>query len=271
MSNQPVRPAIAAGHLYPADPAALTTQLHILLAQADRPGDMPPPKALIVPHAAFSDSGPVAASAYAMLEALRPIVRRVVLLGPSHHHAFEGVALPSCAAFETPLDQVSIDSETVFSIAGEPGVVFDDLAHAREHSIEVQLPFLQITLDHFRLLPLAVGDIAPDMLVALLEKLWGGPETLIVVSSDLSNDHSYPQACEKDQDTVGRLVCGEAAVRKEEATGATAINALQQVALRRGLLPRVLDLRNSGDTTGQRNRVVGYAAICFTPALRITH
>jgi len=271
MPTQPVRPTAAAGLFYPADPAALTTQLHELLAQTERQTGMPAPKALIVPHAGYLYSGPVAASAYAMLESLRSTIRRVVLIGPSHHHAFSGIALPCCAAFETPLDRIELDSEAIFSIANEPGVVFDDAAHAREHSLEVQLPFLQATLDHFKLLPLAIGTATPEALASLLEKLWGGPETLIVVSSDLSHHHGYPQARERDSSTVDQLLSGVKDVCDEQACGATAINALQRVAQAHGLMPRVLDLRNSGDTAGSRAHVVGYAAICFTPAMRYTH
>ncbi|MEN3110276.1 AmmeMemoRadiSam system protein B [Uliginosibacterium paludis] len=271
MPSQPVRPPAAAGLLYPADPAALTMQIHGLLARAERQPGLPPPKAIIVPHAGYLYSGAVAASAYAMLESLRSTVRRVILIGPSHHHAFAGIAIPCCAAFETPLDRTELDSETIFSIANDTAVVFDDAAHAREHSLEVQLPFLQTTLDHFKLLPLAIGTVTPEAVAALLDKLWGGPETLIVISSDLSHHHDYPQACEKDSDTMDRLLGGTDEVLQDQACAATAINALQRVAQARGLMPRVLDLRNSGDTAGERNHVVGYAAICFTPALRYTH
>lgn len=271
MPSQPVRPSIAAGQLYPADPATLTAQLHTLLGRAERHPGTPPPKALIVPHASYMYSGPVAASAYSMLEPLRSTIRRVVLIGPSHHHAFAGIALPCCSAFETPLDRIELDSEAIFSIANEPGVVFDDAAHAQEHSLEVQLPFLQSTLDHFKLLPLAIGTVEPETLAALIDKLWGGPETLIVVSSDLSHHHPYPRAREKDLGTVDQVLSGKTTVVEEQACGATAINALQRVSQARGLLPRVLDVRNSGDTAGSRQRVVGYAAICFTPAMRYMH
>ncbi|NSL57052.1 AmmeMemoRadiSam system protein B [Uliginosibacterium aquaticum] len=271
MATQPVRPAAVAGLFYPADPHTLSAQLHSLLAQTERPSALQPPKALIVPHAGYMYSGPIAASAYAMLEALRDIIRRVVLVGPSHRVAFAGAALPGCAAFATPLGNVEIDSEAVFTLAQRPGVVFDDSAHAQEHALEVQLPFLQTVLEHFRILPLTLGMIEAQQVAELLEAVWGGPETLIVVSSDLSHYHPYAQAQADDMDSIGQILEGEGPLNHEQACGATAINALSIAARRHGLLPRLLDLRNSGDTAGDRSRVVGYAALSFSPGQRRTH
>ncbi len=149
MATQPVRPAAVAGLFYPADPHTLSAQLHALLAHTEGVATTEAPKALIVPHAGYIYSGPIAASAYALLEPVRDIIRRVVLLGPSHRIAFAGAALPGCSAFATPLGNVEIDSEAVFTLAQRPGVHFDDRAHAQEHALEVQLPFLQTVLDHF--------------------------------------------------------------------------------------------------------------------------
>jgi AmmeMemoRadiSam system protein B len=271
MANQPVRPAAVAGLFYPADPPTLSAQLHTLLAGAERPLGLPAPKALIVPHAGYMYSGPIAASAYALLEPLREVVRRVILLGPSHRHAFTGIALPGCAAFASPLGQVEIDSEAVFAIASRPGVVFDDQAHAQEHSLEVQLPFLQSVLNHFKLLPLVLGRVEPQAVAELLDALWGGPETLIVVSSDLSHYLPYHEARDSDLAAIGQVLVGDASLKHDQACGATGVNALLLAAGQHQLGARLLDLRNSGDTAGERSRVVGYAAVSFAPELRHTH
>lgn len=271
MATHPVRPPAVAGLFYPADPQTLSAQLHMLLAQADPHPGAAHPKALIVPHAGYIYSGPIAASAYAQLAPLREVIRRVVLLGPSHHQAFAGAALPGCAAFATPLGQVEIDSEAVFAIAQNPAVIFDDRAHDREHALEVQLPFLQTMLDHFRILPLTLGMIEPESVAGLLDTLWGGPETLIVVSSDLSHYHPYTVAREGDRASIDHLLAGDALLSHDQACGATAINALLIAARRHQLGARLLDLRNSGDTAGDRRRVVGYAALSFSPEPRHTH
>lgn len=271
MATQPVRPAAVAGLFYPADPHTLRAQLHTLLSQAGPVAGQSVPKALIVPHAGYIYSGPIAASAYALLAPLREVIRRVILIGPSHRVAFAGAALPGCSAFATPLGQVEIDSEAVFALARQPGVVFDDRAHVQEHALEVQLPFLQTMLDHFKILPLSLGMIEPQAVADLLETVWGGPETLIVASSDLSHYHAYAEAQTTDQGAVAQILAGSQALKLDQACGATAINALMLAAGRHQLAAHLLDLRNSGDTAGDRTRVVGYAAISFTPQQRQTH
>ncbi|MDP5238129.1 AmmeMemoRadiSam system protein B [Uliginosibacterium sp. 31-16] len=270
MANQAVRPAAVAGLFYPADPRTLAAQVQSQLSQAEHPASLTPPKALIVPHAGYIYSGPVAASAYALLEPLRDKIRRVILLGPSHHVAFAGMALPGCSAFATPLGEVEIDSEAVFAIAQRPGVTFDDRAHAQEHALEVQLPFLQTVLEHFRILPLTLGMIEPHAVADLLDTLWGGPETLILVSSDLSHYNTYAVA-QRDDRSSAEQILALAPLNHEHACGACGINALLLAARRHELTPQLLDLRNSGDTAGDRSRVVGYAAMSFTPAQRSTH
>lgn len=271
MATQPIRPAAVAGLFYPADPDTLRAQLHALLSQAGAVSSHAAPKALIVPHAGYIYSGPIAASAYALLAPLREFIRRVILIGPSHRVAFAGAALPGCSAFATPLGPVEIDSEAVFALARQPGVIFDDRAHAQEHALEVQLPFLQTMLDHFKILPLSLGMTEAESVADLLETVWGGPETLIVVSSDLSHYHAYTEAQSTDQGTVAQILSSSRPLKLDQACGATAINALMLAAGRHQLAPNLLDLRNSGDTAGDRSRVVGYAALSFTPQHRQTH
>lgn len=271
MANQPVRPAAVAGLFYPADPHTLAAQVQSQLSQAGHPANMTAPKALIVPHAGYIYSGPVAASAYALLEPLREVIRRVILLGPSHRVAFTGMALPGCSAFATPLGEVEIDSEAVFAIAQRPGVVFDHRAHAQEHALEVQLPFLQTVLDHFRILPLTLGTVDPHVVADLLDTLWGGPETLILVSTDLSHYSAYAVAQRDDRVSTEQILALAPPLNHDQACGATGINALLLAAQRHELVPQLLDLRNSGDTAGDRSRVVGYAAMSFTPAQHSTH
>lgn len=262
-----VRPPAVAGLFYAGEAGALGRQLDDAFAQA-RPvsqGAARPPKALIVPHAGYVYSGPVAASAYRLLAPLRGSVRRVVLLGPCHRVPVRGLALPGAVAFATPLGEVPVDREAVAAIASLPQVVVSAAAHAREHSLEVQLPFLQRALEDFTLVPLAVGDATAGEVAEVLERLWGGDETLVLVSSDLSHYHAHADAQAIDAATVAAILGGapEAAIDHEQACGATPIAGLLQVARRRALSARLLDLRNSGDTAGDRSRVVGYAAIAF--------
>ena len=263
-----VRPAAVAGRFYPAQRAALVAEVDACLegvpcaAVAARA-----PKAVIVPHAGYVYSGPVAAHAYAQLAPLRGRIRRVVLLGPTHRVAVRGLAAPSVAAFETPLGRLPIDREALARIADLPQVVTSDAAHALEHALEVQLPFLQSVLGNgFALVPLAVGDAGADDVAEVLERLWGGDETLVVVSSDLSHYLPYAEAAAVDRAAVDRILALDAALDHEAACGATPINGLLRVARRHALAPRLLDLRNSGDTAGDRSRVVGYCAVAFEPA-----
>jgi len=256
------RPPAAAGRFYPGDPATLAREIDQALATA-RPASGPTPKALIAPHAGYVYSGPIAASAYAALDPVRDSVRRVVLLGPCHRVAVRGLALPSADAFDSPLGRVPVDRAAVAALSGMPQVVVSAAAHAQEHSLEVQLPFLQRVLRDFAIVPLAVGDATADEVADVLERLWGGPETLILISSDLSHYLCYDDAVRTDRATADAILALDPELDHEQACGATPIAGLLSVARRRGLVPRLLDLRNSGDTAGDRRHVVGYAAFAF--------
>lgn len=258
-----VRPPAVAGMFYPADPAVLARDIHHMLADVEpRPLQ---PKALIAPHAGYVYSGPVAASAYALLKPCADRIRRVVLLGPTHRVAVRGLALPGADAFDTPLGRVQVDLEAAREIADLPQVTVSPQAHAFEHSLEVHLPFLQSVLAEFTLLPLAVGWASAEEVAEVLEAVWGGDETLIVVSSDLSHYLPYAVSRRVDTATVEAILHGQP-VSHEQACGGTPINGLLLAARRHGLAPHLLDLRNSGDTAGPRDQVVGYAAIAFTEA-----
>ncbi|MGH8248488.1 MAG: AmmeMemoRadiSam system protein B [Gammaproteobacteria bacterium] len=252
------RPAVA-GTFYPSDPSDLRTTVEFLIAHAAGTG--PAPKGLIVPHAGYLYSGPVAACAYATLTPRRVRIRRVVLLGPAHRVYVHGLALPAAATFETPLGLVEIDRAWVNRLAGLPQVSILDAAHALEHSLEVQLPFLQVALSGFKLVPLVVGDAASDSVAEVLETLWGDEETLIVVSSDLSHYHDYETAHRLDGATCRAIEeLRQEAIGPEEACGCMPLGGLLTLARRRRLNVQLLDLRNSGDTAGPRDRVVGYGA-----------
>lgn len=264
MANASVRAAAVAGSFYPADPDTLHMQLTEMLGAA-----MPletlaaPPKALIVPHAGYMYSGPVAATAYSSLGATREQIRRVVLLGPCHRIAVRGMALPASLQFDTPLGALEVDRDHWQALQRDPDVIVSDAAHALEHSLEVQLPFLQTTLEHFTLIPILVGMADPAAVARVLETLWGGPETLIVVSSDLSHYQTYQQAGWCDRASIEQILRLDPHLDHQQACGATPVNGLMIAAERHGLQPHLLDLRNSGDTAGDRNRVVGYASVAF--------
>jgi hypothetical protein len=270
---QTVRPAAVADTFYPGQPALLTSTLTGLLAAARAQTDAPlqPPKALIVPHAGYIYSGPMAALAYAQLASVRQHIRRVVLLGPVHRVPVRGLALPGASAFATPLGDIEVDPEAVTALARLPQVATSAAAHAQEHSLEVQLPFLQMALDDFKLVPLVVGDASTPEVAQVLDTLWGGPETLIVVSSDLSHYHAYRAAQDRDQDTVQRILALHGPLTHDQACGGTPINGLLLAARRHGLTPRLLGLCNSGDTAGDKQRVVGYAALAFTEHPHVLH
>ena len=257
------RPAAVAGLFYPGDPAELKRTVADLLASAPAAEAVHPPKALIVPHAGYIYSGPVAASAYVLLAGLRGRIRRVVLLGPTHRVPVRGLALPDADRFATPLGEVELDREAVQLLKDLPQVIHSAAAHQLEHSLEVQLPFLQQVLGDFRLLPLAVGDATAAEVAAVLETLWGGDETLIVISSDLS--HFLPDALARQVDggTVDAILALDTHITHEQACGATPINGLLLAGRKHGLHPLALDVRNSSDTAGDPDRVVGYAAFAF--------
>ena len=256
------RPAVA-GFFYPSDLSELAESVNDCFADAVRPAQgAPAPKALVVPHAGYIYSGPVAASGYLRLAPVAATVRRVVLLGPSHRVPLRGLAVSKADAFATPLGLVPVDDEARRAALGLPGVRLDDAPHALEHSLEVQVPFLQSVLDHFTLLPLAVGHTPPETVAAVIAALTGGAETLIVVSSDLSHYQPYDVARQQDQRTAAAVVALDpAGIDDLDACGAYALRGLLCWARTEGRAVERLDLRNSGDTAGDRSRVVGYG--CF--------
>jgi len=254
-----IRAPAVAGMFYPNDPEELQAQVDGFLDHVACLG--PAPKAIIAPHAGYVYSGPVAASVYARLREASSQIRRVVLLGPSHRVGFRGIATTQVKAFATPLGQVQIDQEAVESVRHLPGVQLLEKAHDREHSLEVHLPFLQEVLAEFSLVPLVVGEAKPEQVGAVLEALWGGPETLIVISSDLSHYHDYDSARYLDQATskaIEELRFED--IGYESACGRNPVNGLLWLARQRGYTVETVDLRNSGDTAGPRDQVVGYGA-----------
>jgi MEMO1 family protein len=270
-----VRQPAVAGAFYPGQGPALASTVASLLAaaraQAGNTGMGAAPKALVVPHAGYIYSGETAALAYAQLAPVRGIIRRVVLLGPVHRVPVRGLALAGTDAFATPLGEIEVDQAAISSVSHLRQVVVSPAAHAMEHSLEVQLPFLQTVLDDFKLVPMAVGDATPAEVAQVLETLWGGPETLFVISSDLSHYLPYRTAQSFDQDTVARILELRASLTHEQACGGTPINGLLLAARRHHLQPRLLGLCNSGDTAGDKQRVVGYAAVAFTEDKHAIH
>jgi AmmeMemoRadiSam system protein B len=223
------------------------------------------PKALIVPHAGYIYSGPIAASAYATLRDLRSTVEGVVLLGPSHGFPLTGLAATEADAFLTPLGVVPVDREAVRPVLRLDQVQILESAHALEHSLEVQLPFLQRVLDRFSLVPLAVGEATSEEVAEVLEELWGGPETLIVISSDLSHYHDYATAKRLDAAATRAIEdCTPEQLAPESACGRVPVRGLLLAAKHHHLRCQTLDLRNSGDTSGPRSQVVGYGAYVFS-------
>jgi len=256
-----IRPAAVAGLFYPDDPQTLRDTVDHLLAQAPL-AEGPPPKAIIAPHAGYAYSGPTAALAYARLRPLAGRVRRVVLLGPVHRVPVRGLALSSAGEWRTPLGPVPLDTTAAESLRALPQVVVEDRAHAMEHSLEVHLPFLRAVLGaDWSLVPLAVGDARPEQVAEVLDHLWGGPETLIVISSDLSHFHDYDTCKAIDARTVRAIEAlryGDLAF--DDACGHLPIAGLLKLAAEKGLRIETVDVRNSGDTAGPRDRVVGYGA-----------
>jgi AmmeMemoRadiSam system protein B len=255
------RPPAVAGLFYPDDPYELRAVLSGYLDQSpDVPGR---PKAIIVPHAGYVYSGPIAAAAYRALAAVASGIERVVLAGPSHRIPVPGIAVPDVAAFETPLGRIPLDRAMLDRLLTLPDVFATNLPHRLEHSLEVQLPFLQVTLPPFSLVPLAVGEAKPESMAAVFEACWGGPETLIVVSSDLSHYRDYAGAQAVDGRTVQAILERRDDLADEQACGCRVLNGFMRVARQRGLNVRALDVRNSGDTSGDRSRVVGYGAFAI--------
>jgi AmmeMemoRadiSam system protein B len=264
-ATQEIRAAAVAGVFYPGEAGKLSRDIQRMLKETAQvktpPGVI---KALIVPHAGYIYSGPIAASAFAQLIPFRNVIRRVVLLGPTHRVLVSGLALPGAQAFETPLGRIPLDVDAIDLLKSLCQVCTSPAAHALEHSLEVQLPFLQRVLADFSLVPLAAGDAAPKAVAEVLEVLWGGPETLIVVSSDLSHYLPYELAQKMDRRTCASITELQQLDSHEQACGATPMNALLLAARHHQLTPHLLDLRNSGDTAGDRGQVVGYSAFAFT-------
>jgi len=262
--NPDVRPPAVARLFYPGDARRLADEVAAYLEQTeDAPLAPGFPKALIVPHAGYVYSGPVAASAYELLRPARGILRRVVILGPCHRVPVRGLALPQAKAFDTPLGRIPLDEEALRAIRGLPQVVESAAAHAEEHALEVQLPFLQQVLGEFSLVPLVVGDAAPEKVAEVLERLWGGAETLIVISSDLSHYHPYEEARRIDGATVRAILGFDTGISHDQACGATPVSGMLIAAKRKGLAAKLLDFRNSGDTAGGKDQVVGYASFAL--------
>jgi hypothetical protein len=261
-----IREAAVAGSFYPADAAELRGAVQRMLDAAPAAAE-PAPAALVVPHAGYAYSGPVAASAYARLQRHRQRYRRVLLLGPCHRVPFSGLALSDADVFRTPLGDVPLDRGAIDSL-DHPAVIRFDVAHRTEHSLEVQLPFLQVVLGAFTLVPIVVGDASPETVAAVIDRVWRGPGDLLIVSSDLSHYLPYEQARRRDRGTclaIESLDGGD--IAHSEACGATPLRGLLIAAARRGLRAVTLDLRNSGDTAGSpddsMSQVVGYGAWMF--------
>jgi MEMO1 family protein len=261
--DHPVRPPAVAGMFYPSDSVELASLVDRELAAAAAPDDAPPPKAIVAPHAGYIYSGPIAASAYRRLVPRRGLVQRVVVLGPAHSVPLNGLAVPQADEFATPLGPIAVDHELREVALRHRAVRASDKAHAGEHSVEVQLPFLQRVLgrEGWTLLPIVVGRADQRMVADVLDDLWGGPETLIVISSDLSHYESYEAAQAHDSATAAAIVTGDASsIEVGDACGAHPLRGLLEVARRHDLTVDLIDLRNSGDTAGDRERVVGYGS-----------
>ena len=258
-----VRPAAVAGLFYAADPRRLRGDVAALLADAPAYAGARA-KALIAPHAGYVYSGAVAATAFAAMREIAAGITRVVVIGPAHYVATRGICLPTADAFATPLGAVPLDREAATRLADLPFVLTTDHPHAPEHALEVELPFLQLILGAFELVPLVVGDAAPPEVAQVLERLWGGPETLIVISSDLSHYHDYATARQLDAATAAMIERGDwEELSAANACGFLPVAGLLVEARRRGLPAQRLALCNSGDTAGDRGRVVGYGAWAF--------
>ena len=252
------QPAVA-GSFYPANPQ----QLHLMLEQylSKAATDVDVPKAIIVPHAGYIYSGPIAASAYARLKKAHDLITRVVLIGPSHRVAFKGLAVSGAETFSTPLGRISVDQAAVQTIARLPFVEYLEQAHTYEHCLEVHLPFLQEVLDNFKIVPIVAGDASAEQVSLVLDLLWGGDETLIVISSDLSHYYDYATAQQMDKSTSQVIEHLQyEALASESACGKVPVSGLLKLARKKALAVTTIDLRNSGDTAGDKASVVGYGA-----------
>ena len=265
-----VRPAAIAGTFYPGNAFDLARTVDGLLSEAAACNGLPAPKAIIAPHAGLVYSGPVAARIYARFLAARHRIKRIVLLGPTHRVAVHGMALPGVNAFATPLGEVPIDADAVTALLKLPFIGNNAEAHRQEHCLEVQLPFFQKVFDTFTLVPLAVGRATAEQVAQVLELMWGGDETLIVISSDMSHFHPYAEAQAIDNATAQAILALRTDINHQQACGATPVIGLNLYAQRHGLAPELIDLRNSGDTAGDKLRVVGYASFAYHESAKHT-
>jgi hypothetical protein len=255
-----IRQAAVAGTFYEADAGRLQQHIASLMSLTSAPGINNMPQVLIVPHAGYIYSGRAAAEAYACVAGSADRIERVLLLGPAHRVPLQGMAVPSVDAFTTPLGDILLDRAGLQQARGLSGVCVSDEAHRQEHSLEVQLPFLQTLLGQFTLLPLVVGHCDAQAVASVLDALWGGPETLVVVSTDLSHFHNYDDCQRLDRVTCERLQAKDTALSGRDACGAFALNGLMRSSHCQALQVELLDLCNSGDTAGDKDRVVGYGA-----------
>lgn len=260
--NANVRPPAVAGLFYPGNPIELRDVISEYLAQAPTVAG-PVPKALIVPHAGYIYSGAIAGAAYAQVAHQRRRIRRVVLIGPSHRFYLRGMAVPAAEGFQTPLGMVPIDRELKARVLKHEQVVESDAPHASEHSLEVQLPFLQMLFEDFTLLPIALGSASPPSVATVLAEVWGDEETLVLVSSDLSHYLSYEEAQAVDDETIAAILRNDATLTGEQACGCIGINGLSFLASRRNARVTEIARCNSGDSAGDRSRVVGYGAFAL--------
>lgn len=258
-----IRKAAVAGYFYPDDPEILEKMVREF--EDNSKIENYTPKAIVVPHAGYIYSGPVAASAYILLKNISDKISRVVLIGPSHHVLVRGVALSSADFFETPLGKLEQDIKLRDELVNHQGISINDDAHLEEHSLEVQLPFLQMILNRrIKILPAVTNMATPQQISHFLDLIWGSDETLIVVSSDLSHYLSYKDAVKKDRHTADAILSLDPnQIGDDDACGSVAVKGLMVSAKQKGLKPLLLDLRNSGDTGTEKTRVVGYGAFCF--------
>jgi len=258
-----IRPPAVAGMFYPADEQTLKDDVLAYLAQThDKVAQQP--KALVVPHAGYIYSGPIAATAYNQLIPFKDKINRIVLLGPSHRVAFSGLAVPEADYFNTPLGMIPIDQDSIQQLSHLSQVIRSDRAHSEEHSLEVQLPFLQEILGPFSLIPIVVGDAERHEVAEVIKNLWGDEHTLIIISSDLSHYHEYSKAKQLDRATSDAIEnLKPDLISYDDACGRNGLKGMITVAQEKGLSAELLDLRNSGDTAGDKSRVVGYGAYVF--------
>ena len=254
------RPAAVAGTFYPGDQQELNRLIAGFINAVDHPQRAAPPKCLIVPHAGYIYSGSTAAYAYRLLQPHAAAITRVILLGPPHRVPVRGIAIPTWRHFATPLGEVELDQPALTELEQFNFVSRSNAAHEFEHSLEVQLPFLKSLLDDFTLVPMVVGECAPEQVADVIDSLWGGDETLLICSTDLSHFHPYQSAREIDLATCELIKAEQPTIEGEQACGCRALNGMLVAARRHGLPVAQLHYCNSGDTAGPKDSVVGYGA-----------